>query len=152
MVSKNRGFTLLEILVVVALISIVTAFSMSISIPQLQSDKTESTLVDMESTIFLYQQNASSGKDGKSWGIKFTPNSYILFTGISYAGSDWSEAVSLPANVSISQINLSGGGDELVFLSGEFKPNVTGNIILYDGTNSFVIEINSEGLLHYYES
>ncbi len=146
---NSKGFTLIEVIVVIGIISMVSMLIMSVSIPQMQSDKTESTVSDLQSIIYLYEQNAASGLNDEGWGIKFASDSYTLFTGDTYGGSDEQEVVYLPENVSISQINLEGGTDEIVFLRGSFRPVAFGTIVLTDGTSSFVIEVNKEGLIRF---
>jgi type II secretory pathway pseudopilin PulG len=146
-----RGYTMLEILVVIGLLFIISMFAISISIPQVRDSEISSTVNGIESEIFSAQQRAYSGRDGKSYGVRIVNGEYISFIGDSYAAAEATDSFDIPGGVTVSSINLDDGGDEIVFLSGELKPNTSGTITFSDDSNSYVVEINSQGLVDSYK-
>ncbi len=149
--KKLRGFTLLEMLVVMGIIGSVSLVAMPITINQIKQTNLQQTVRDMNSAIFLYQQNAYASKNSKSYGVYFESDKYTLYIGESFATAEVTEPTILQSDVSISQINLTGGGNEIKFTAGGFRPTASGTIVLSDAFNSFALDINSEGLISNYK-
>ena len=150
MSKSEKGFTLIEILLVLGIILAVGFVVVVISVSKVQSSQTESLLTDTASIMFLYQQNAYSGKNGKSYGIHFESDSYSLFIGDSYAAAESSDTVALPGDTTISTISLTGGGNDIVFASGSFKPSTDGFVRFSNGMGTYVLQINAQGLIDWY--
>lgn len=78
---KNRGFTLVEVLIVIAVIGILSA----ISVPMFQKWLPNMRLKDAAQDLYGYMQKARLGavKTNSTWAIKFNPtaNTYILYSG-----------------------------------------------------------------------
>lgn len=79
---KSTGFTLVEILIVIALITILSA----ISVPAIVSFQRNQTLTQaskkLKSDLRYVQNKALSSIDGRAWGINFVNgrNSYQIFS------------------------------------------------------------------------
>ncbi len=148
--SLIKGFTLLEILVVMGIFVTIAAIAFPTTIGQLQKVKVEDVANNMSSLTFAQQQNALSGLNNKNYGIAFQTNRFILFTGNSLASAESTENIDLPNGMTISQINLSASATEITFTKGSFRPSQYGNINITDGSKVFTVLINKEGLINYF--
>lgn len=136
---------MIEVLVVIGVLFFVAALSAYFSIPYIQKSKLESVADDISSRAFRHQQNAVSGYEGKSYGIRFRSDGFDLFTGESYATAESVENFGFQGGVYISSINFADGGNEVVFLSGTLQPSTTGSIGVYNDTEAYQVSFNSEG-------
>lgn len=116
-IDKNeRGFSMMEISLVIILFAVVAG----LSILFYQSMQVRSDLSSIASSFVeigrVSQGNAAAGKDDISHGIHLEADKYILFSGINYnPNSSANYIVTLPSSVSITNINLNGGGSDIVF-------------------------------------
>lgn len=150
--KNEQGFTLFEIIVVLAIGMIAVLAALSLSINRMQAAQTESLLNDMESAVFLYQQHAFAHYNDVGHGIYFGTDSYTLFTGEEYSEAVTEEEVTFPADVSVVSVTLSDSSREIVFEPGTFRPSAYGSILLSDGVNGFSFDVNREGLLEVVEN
>lgn len=143
----------MEIVVVLGIVLGVGIVALTFSIPQLQASQTVGLLNDMSSLLFVQQQNAYSGKNSKSYGIYFdaTAESYTLFIGNSYATAESSDEFSFPADTDIVLVSLNDSSDEIVFSPGSLTPSTYGYVRVSNGIDSFILEVNSEGLIYTYK-
>lgn len=143
---KNSGFTLLEILLSVAALSLIAG----ISIPIYQSFQVRNDLDIAAQTIAEGARRAglqSQASDGNtSWGIRISSGSMVLFKGASYAARDatYDEVFNIPTSIAPSGIG------EIVFARLTGLPSTTGNIVLTTNANETrTITINSKGMANY---
>lgn len=142
----NKGFTLLEILLSIALIAILAGFS----IPVYQSFQVKNDL-DVATNIVAQSlrraQSLSRSQDGDiSWGVKIQTGSITLFKGTNYATRDsaFDELFNMPQTITPS------GLGEIVFTKFSGDPQSTGNIVLNSTINETKnITINSKGMVNY---
>jgi len=130
---KQRGFTLVEILVVVGII----ALFVGLSIPQLRSFQQVSYLnttgKEIVAALRLAKSKTLASEGALQYGANFdavsTPNQYTLFQGLSYAARDTAKdkITVLKKAIEISAISL-GGGHEVVFERITGSPSATGTI------------------------
>ena len=144
---RERGFTLVELVVVIGLTALAMMFVFSFSVGQLQSGRAQGTADDIASLLSVCQQDAFSGKDGSSYGIRFESQRYHVFVGESFATAESSDTVNLQPGTSVSAISLSSGSSEIVFFSGNLVPQAYGSVTLKSGTEESRIEINREGMI-----
>jgi len=143
---KNAGFTLIEILLSVAAITIIAG----ISIPVYQSFQVRNDL-DI-ATVEIAQsarraQTLSQAVDGDtSWGIKIQSGSIVVFKGVSYAARDitFDEVFDVPTSITPS------GVSEIVFAKFTGLPQTTGTITFTSNANETrTITINAKGVVSY---
>lgn len=144
------GFTLLEIVIVIALISFISMIAVPFGVREIQRANASSTAIDLSSIIFLTQQNAYAGLNNTSHGVAFYNNRYILFEGDSLASASNQETVFFQNDAQIDLITLSGGGNELIFSKGSIRPQKTGTIRITEESSSYQISINTEGFVDTY--
>lgn len=145
---KKKAFTLVELLVIIGITTTLALITLPILTSRVQGNDILETVKAINSQIIQQQQNAYSGKNSISYGIKFNTNDITLFQGNSYASSTNQEVYPFTNGITVSQINLTSGS-EIVFNSGSFRPNVNGSINFYSNPDTYSITINSEGLVRY---
>jgi len=147
-ISRNnpKGFSLFEIIVVMGILLILSVLVFPITLQKAQKTKLESYANQLKTDIY-YQQQRSANKE-IAGGIYIRNNGYTIFDGESYSFASETQIKNLPANISITSVNLTIG-NEVLFPAGKFKPSVYGSLVLTDGTYSVLIYINREGLIDY---
>lgn len=143
MFKKNKGFTLLEILIVMAVVLILMSFA-SINLFNLPSSATIDTTVDtLVEDIKTQQIKAMVGDtEGRGvpdmYGIYFTSSSYVMFHGTVYAPNNPDNfESSLTSGYSVSTTLPSS---TLVFTKGN------GEISNFSGTqNTITVKDNKTG-------
>lgn len=144
-----KGFTLLEIIVVLGIFLALSVLAFPTTIAQVQKGKMESATSDMSSLIFVQQQDAFSGLNNKNYGVAFAEDSYTLYIGNSLATAESTEVIDLPNGLTINQITLSNAATEINFTKGSLKPSDFGSITITNGIQTFTWSINREGLISY---
>ncbi len=143
---KGQGFTLLEVLLVSATITILAAIAIPVySHLQVKNDLDVATSTVLQT--FRRAQILSQSVDGDTtWGAKIQTSTITLFKGASYGARDttYDEDYSLSGNVTPTGIT------EVVFSKMLGVPNTTGTLTLTN-TNSEVqtITLGSKGQLDY---
>ena len=134
--QKLKGFTFIELLVIVGILIVLTA----IAFPTLRFFQKESDLNNAAEEIInnlrLAQNKTLASEKASQYGIYFdnliTPHQYTLFKGGDYASrnASFDEVHKLPKTVEIYEVNLAGGGSEVVFDRVSGKSSQTGNLSL----------------------
>lgn len=138
------GFTILEILIVLGIVSILISLSASPGLDFYRSQQIESKSREIVQNLRRSQMKAMSSESDSSFGIYFTTNSYTLFKGDNYAlrQSGFDEVFEIPSIITLS------GLSEIVFSKLEGEPNVTGDIILTSNSQTRTININELGRIN----
>lgn len=140
-----KGFTLLELLLSVATITFLTAFSVPVySSLQVKNDLDLAVATTAQSLRRAQVLSQAVDADS-SWGVKMQSGSLIIFKGNSFVSRD----SNFDEIFDLSSVNASGV-TELVFNKFSATPQITGNIILTSGTSSTkTLNINSKGMVDY---
>lgn len=145
--KTKQGFTLIEILVAVAVVGVIIGFGMTIDLSSLRSD----TFQAEETTIVSALQKARSRSMANMYesvhGFCYIAPNYILFRGrttcLPTSGTD----ETIPANINIAS-NASSSFPTFVFT--QLSGTTTGATIhITDGTKSDDIIINNEGTINW---
>jgi prepilin-type N-terminal cleavage/methylation domain-containing protein len=149
---NRRGFTLIEVIVALGIVSIVAFVAVPFSFSQISANRVVDAASDLSSGIFRAQQDAYASKEDKSYGIRFTEFDYQFFSTVAeppvYPGSS-DFTVSLADGIRKTNDTTV----DLIFPKSTFRPKdlTPIQVTLTDGTSNVVVEINSEGLINYYQ-
>lgn len=147
----KKAYTLIEVTLVLALIAMIAGIASPIFFSQLNNERVKFEAENLSSLIFATQQDAYTGKNMTSHGIKLETTKFTIFEGASFSSATVKEEFVFKNKVNITAINLTGGSSEIVFPQGSFRPTSFGTITLSDGLSNFIVEINSEGLTNFYK-
>jgi len=140
--QSGGGFTLIEILVVLALITAIASLGVTAGIDSYQRFLFRSNVDTATSLLQKARSSAIHNIGETNHGVDFdhVPEKFVLFRGSSYLTRDSSFDLLVDRNKAITPSGLS----EVVFeqLSGE---TADGDIVLTDGVRTTTIEINHEG-------
>lgn len=137
----RRGFTVIEVSLVVSLIFIVGAFFFPLSISFLQAQVLDEHTDGLVSALRKAQAHAFYARNDSAFGIKILSESYVLFQGTSYASRTTSEDQIFTTPDSISMTGLS----EIVFAEHTGLPDVSGTITVSLEDRERRIDINAYG-------
>lgn len=145
-----RGFTLIEILVVIGLLAVVVGFAVPFSASQLSRNRAIDAAAEISSNMFLFQQNSYAKKDDKRYGIRLNAENYEMI--ISDDGTidpeDQFITYDYPNNVTVETIAESPSA--VMFNYSSFRPHDDMSFSVNYGNSSVIVEINTEGLINYY--
>jgi prepilin-type N-terminal cleavage/methylation domain-containing protein len=112
----KKGFTLMELLIVIALIAIFVAMTVPFTMDFYKEQVVEEQTANLANNLKVAQSHAQSGKNNSSWGIKFFEDEYVLFMGDSYSdaerNTDYDKTYSISSGVTME------GVSEIVFEKG----------------------------------
>lgn len=136
-----KGFTFIELILVVALISIVTAMSAVFYTRFLTQNAVLNTVDQLVGQMHKAQIYAMSGRQGSNWGVNYSSSVITLYSGNSYLARNnvFDEKFSVNSNITVS------GFSDLNFNRLTGVPNVTPTITITGNNNTKSIIINSQG-------
>jgi len=144
--KSGAGFTILEILLVVSLVTLIMAFSVVVNYSfYINNDIDIATLNTVQAIRRAQNLSIGVGQDS-SWGIRVNGANVVLFKGSDYASRDTSfdEIFDLPNSVVVS------GLSEIIFDKFSGTPQVIGSIILTAPNNlNRNVTINEHGVVNY---
>lgn len=135
----SRGFTILEVLLVLALGTALVGVVVPVGLRYYQTQVFDETTILLVSVLTRAQGDARLGRDDAAHGVKFLPDRFVRFTGTSYAMRDPSRDEIFPLPSGATLISLP---DEFVFAEVTGIPNATGTALfsLYGNTRTITIE------------
>ena len=139
--KSGAGFTILELLLVMAAAILIAAFTIPVGIRFFQTQSLDETTMSIFSTLRRAENQAIFQKNDSAFGVKFLSVSYVLFQGSSYSGRTQSEDESFILSGGIT----TSGIDEVVFAKLTGIPNITGTLTITSGSDSQTININAQG-------
>lgn len=136
-----KGFTLIEITIVVAITIALLVFTVPAVVRFLSYQALQDTQTTLVATLRQAHTNALYQKNDSAFGVRFLSGSYVLFQGSSYAArsATYDITTTIPAGVTVSGIT------EVVFTKRTGVPNTTGTILLQSGNRSRSVTINQQG-------
>lgn len=142
---KLPAFTLIEILLAVALLAMILAISLPLGQEYLNKNELENAKTLITQTIRSAQANAKAGKADAQWGVKIIDNAITLFQGNSYATRN----TAVDVVITWSDRFDATGVSELVFSKYNALPSTTGTITITGFELTSEITINTQGNLLY---
>ncbi len=142
----KKGFTLLELLISIAIITIIAAISAPVYFSFYSRNDVDVVAMKASQNIRRAQILAQAEEGAGPWGVSFSNDAMILFQGESFQDRDvdFDEPFSIPQAVSVS------GLSEVVFERLTGTPRETGTIEFFLNSGvSRSIAINEMGVLSY---
>jgi prepilin-type N-terminal cleavage/methylation domain-containing protein len=142
---SHRGFTLLELLLSVAIISLLAGLSLPVYRTLLTKNDLD-IAAQVSASSLRRAQNLSQSVDGDiTWGTKIQSGSIVMFKGASYAGRDtaYDEIFTIPSSITFS------GVSEVVFAKLTGLPQATGTVNLSTENDTRTVTINEKGMVEY---
>jgi prepilin-type N-terminal cleavage/methylation domain-containing protein len=143
---KKNGFTLLEVLLTVATISILATVSMPVYQSFMVRNDLDIAAAEIAQSLGRAQALSTAMDGDTSWGVRSESGRVVLFRGASYVARDvvFDEVYSVPGSI------FPSGVQEVVFTKFTGLPASTGAFILTSNTNETrTITINSKGMVAY---
>lgn len=143
---SEHGFTLVELLLSVAIITLLTGLSLPVYESFVRRNDLDLTTQSVVSVIRRAQTYSRGVSQDSTWGVEFLSTGATLFKGATYATRDsaYDESVTLPGSVSLN------GTSEVVFAKLSATPSTTANVSLASTTNdSRTITVNAKGMVNY---
>ncbi len=142
----KKGFTLIELMIVVALIIMFSGLTLPVGINFYQESTLKDQARNLENSLRKAQAMAMTGRGDSNAGVKITQNEYIIFEGESYKPGEYREEtkIIIPFPIALS----ASGADEIVFQKSTGLPTFPEeekSIIITFGASSQEITINSQG-------
>ena len=141
--SRVRGFTLLELLVVLALGVILTTASYLLSVTAIRSHEFQRTRETVNQELWRARTDTIANTQDSSWGIRLSANTLTRYRGNSYASRQVADDVIYTFG---SQIVFSGAS-EVTFLRPEGTVASTQTIFFTDSMRSATTIISPSGAI-----
>lgn len=144
----TKGFTLIEIMVVMGIFIVLVSFGTIVDLNVLKSDTLRAEESTVVSVLTKARSRAMSNYSGDTHGVCYLAPNYVIFKGndCSASGSDL-----VPANTNIATASgFPGTFSPVVF--NQLSGNVSGStidIIIKDGVKEEKITINNEGTINW---
>ncbi|HSW65631.1 MAG TPA: type II secretion system protein [Bacillota bacterium] len=146
-VKQEAGFTLLEMLMSVAIIGMLAGITAPLYQSFVQRNDLDITTQLLASTIRRAESYARAGNGDSAWSVEVPVGGDItLFKGTSYGSRNtaFDEIVDIPASIT------SSGLTEIRFTKFTATPNTTGSFTLTSTTNDVgTVSVNAEGTVDY---
>ncbi len=109
-----KGFTLIEILVVILILAGITAFTFPNLLPFREKNLLENSVEEVMNILRLAQSNSTASKQDKVWGVSFSKSEYILFKkeSIEEENGEEKEKYALPSSL---EFRWENDNTEMVF-------------------------------------
>lgn len=139
--NPGGSFTLIELLLVIGGAIIITALTMPVGLNFYRIQVLDETANDILGILRRAQTQATFQKNDSAFGVKFLPQSYVLFQGSSYAERVQSEDETFDLSVGITV----SGIDEAIFEKLTGIPSATGTLTINSDDSSRRLDINVQG-------
>ena len=148
-VTKGRGFTVVELLFVFAIISLLAGLSASTFIAVRQTEELKTASQDVWIALRSARSATLSSAGDQVYGVHIASNKIVRFSGATYGVNSTTDVVSTFPGSVLATSSLSSNATDIVFtrLSGE--ASATGTITLLQTTTnaSKTISIAKTGLI-----
>lgn len=143
--NHERGFTLLELLLSVAVISALAGLSLPVYRTLLQKNDLDIAAVTIAQSLRRSQMMSQAVDGNTTWGVKIQSGSIVLFKGASYAARDttFDETFDVPTSIGVS------GTTEYVFSKLTGLPQATGTVNLSTESDARAVTLNAKGMVNY---
>ena len=135
---RNQGFTFLELLLVISIISVIGAMSAIFYSRFLAQNAVSNTVEQLSSQLRKAQTYAMAGKQNSAWGVKFASNKITLYSASSAA---FDENFAVSSNVSVT------GFTQVLFARATGIPDSTPTITITQNDTTKTVTVNAQGMV-----
>jgi len=150
MVGKMRGITVVELLVVIAVIGIIILIAFPQFSRMRENQLIKNATVDVLSVIEKARSQTLSSLNSSEYGVRFQPDQVIIFKGKVFSGSAVdNETIDIIPPASISNITLnevSGSEMNMYFNRLSGVPSASGTITINTTNIQKIITISATGM------
>ena len=141
--SRKRGFTLLEVMIVIAILAVVMGATMSSGFGFYTSQSLMGERDGLVSLLRHARGRAMNNTNQSNHGVyvSTSTNQYVLFQGDSYASRAQDYDIPFPKSPSVAFT----GPTEILFTTIVGTASVSGTITLSVGNGAMNISVNNEG-------
>lgn len=141
--TMHKGFTLLEILLTVALLAVVAGISLPVSFSWVASLDQRQAVRTLVASLEEARTYALTGKGGTGWGVQVEGGTVIVFAGGSYAARVVAEdrSWSLPDGVEVT------GASGVVFAEETADPSSYPVFTVRKGASSSQVTVGNLGTI-----
>lgn len=143
--NSGRGFTILELLLVMASIAIIAGFSIPLWRNQLIKNDLDVAVMTISQTLKRAQILAQAVDGDIGWGVKVQSGNITLFKGNTYAARD----TNFDETFTLQSAIVPSGLSEVDYTKFTGLPGTTGTIILTTEQDNKSITINAKGMISY---
>jgi prepilin-type N-terminal cleavage/methylation domain-containing protein len=149
---RNAGFTLIEVLLVLALVSMIVGLTLFFDVNSYRGDAFHAERNILVVALQSARADALNNINQSRHGVAINPDGYsgyVIFEGNEYASSDSAQRKEIPASYPITLDSTSP--NEVVFKQLSGDTTFSGELILLDSlrNTSTTISINNEGKIGY---
>jgi len=148
-VCSQRGYTLIELLIVIAIILVLVVVSVQGFIAYTRSTGPQAAARTVLGSLEEAHARTLASENDTEYGVHIDSDAVTVFSGTSYtAGHADNDVRTLPARTEVSAYSLTGGVDDIVFerLTGETQVTGTITVSRIGGTESRTITVHASGL------
>lgn len=141
-----RGFTLIEVLLSVAIIGILVGLSLPIYQSFQNRNDLDIAAQNVTDTLRRAETYSRAVNGDSQWGVEIQSGAVTLFKGTSFASRNttYDEAISMSTSISLT------GLSEVLFTKVTGAPNTTGSVTLTSSNNDTrTVTINAKGMVDY---
>jgi len=140
---QKPGFTLFEILAVIAFLAILASMVAVFGISSLKTQEVDRTLQTIRNNLITARNQAMSERESSRWGVAFATSSIMAFKGSTYATRDHTFDLFNPFAPGIHITGIS----EIVFVPPFGNVATSGVITITDGDRTVSISVNPYGMI-----
>jgi prepilin-type N-terminal cleavage/methylation domain-containing protein len=152
--NKKKGFTLIELVVVIAIIVIIVSAGFTIRVGVLPDAILSTQTRQVLEGLKLAQIKSISRYKNSEWGVYFldntgSPDQWIIFKGSTYTSRDtaYDQITTLPSSLSFTSISFNGTS-ELKFAQITGTPSTSGSLTLTSTENEAqTITVSARGVV-----
>ncbi len=147
-ISRSGGFTLIEILVAMAILVLIAFLAIASFTTFRQQVEIDSSSQNILSVLRLARSKTLASESEDNYGVHFQSDKYVLFKGTVYDSNDAANKEYSLTDSEIYSISLNGGGSDVIFNRIRGTTEEYGNVairLVSDTNKAHTININSYG-------
>ena len=120
--ALQYGFTMLEVMIVVAIVALLSAIAMYGSFNFARSSETQAAADNVIAALSEARSLTLASKNDSQYGVHLETGQVVLFSGAIYSSANQNNKIfAMPRGAYISAVTLNGGGADIIFtrLTGE---------------------------------